>query len=180
MPNQTSENQLVKRLKKCESDALGELYDNYSHAMYGMAIQTLKSSTLAEEVVQDTFLKVWKNINSYDPSRSKLYTWMLNILRNTVIDKLRSRDYKLSIKSDEIGYNVYQGGGQVTQPFVDGVGVKNLLEGMDQNQRHVIELTYFLGYTQSEIAKEFDIPLGTVKTRLRSALNYLRKKLDVK
>ncbi len=134
----------------------------------------------AEEVLQDTFIKIWDNIESYDAKKGRLFTWMLNIARNLAIDKTRSKEFSHNRKTDSINTSVpiVSSDMQVEQQIRDH-GLINLLQHLSPEQKIIVHLIYFKGYTHSEVAKEFDIPLGTVKTRLRAALIKLRKILNI-
>lgn len=125
--------------------------------------------------MQDVFLKIWDKIGSYDNAKGKLFTWMLNIARNQAIDKLRSREISKSNKTKDIDSLVHKvdNQGQVEQN-IDGIGMAEILKALPEEQRFVVDCLYFKGYTQSELAEESGIPLGTVKTRLRSAMQQLR------
>lgn len=163
-------------LKKQDKAALEYLYDHYSAALNGIILRIVKKEAISEEVLQDAFVKIWANIHSYDPSKGKLFTWMLNISRNLAIDKTRSKEIKNEQKSDPIEYSVHTVERENHQEFSpESIGVKELLDHLTSDQRKVVDLLYFQGYTQSEVSKEHEIPLGTVKTRLRIALKELRK-----
>lgn len=170
------EDELILLLKKQEKAAFEYLYDHYSAALYGIILRIVKKDTLAEEVLQDAFLKIWKNIASYDPSKGRLFTWMLNISRNQAIDKTRSKEIKKTHKTDPVENVVNKINQHNYEEFSpENIGVKELLDILNIDQRKVIDLLYFQGYTQSEVAKEYGIPLGTIKTRLRAAMKHLRK-----
>ena len=175
-----SEQELIAQLIAQDKLALEYLYDHFSQALYGIILRIVGSENIAQEVLQDVILKVWNNIGSYDSKKGRLFTWLLNLARNQAIDKLRSKDIQRQIKTDRLGNTVYILD-QVKSEYPikeDDIGIKELLERLVPEQRIVVELVYFRGYTQSEISKEFDIPLGTVKTRLRYALIALRKILN--
>nr|HAD51510.1 RNA polymerase [Algoriphagus sp.] len=133
----------------------------------------------AEEVFHDAFIKITRKIDSYEESKGRLYTWMANICRNSAIDKLRSKEISQSSKTNGIDDFVYglesQSG---TEEHVEGIGVKELMNELNEDQKFVIEYIYFKGYTHSEISEEFEIPLGTVKSRVRAALLVLKKNID--
>lgn len=170
------EKELVILLKKQEKAALEYLYDHYSAALYGIIVRIVKKEEVAEEVMQDAFFKIWKNMNSYDPEKGRLFTWMLNISRNLAIDKTRSKEIKKEQKSDQLENSVHKIDRENHKEFSpENIGVKELLDNLNPDQRKVVDLLYFQGYTQSEVAEEHEIPLGTVKTRLRIALKQLRK-----
>lgn len=170
------EKELVILLKKQDKAALEYLYDHYSAALNGVILRIVKHEEIAEEVLQDAFLKFWKNISSYDSSKGKLFTWMLNIARNLAIDKTRSKEIKRDQKTDQVDDIVYHVDRHNYDTFSpENIGVKELLDKLNPDQKKVVDLLYFQGYTQSEVAKEHGIPLGTIKTRLRIALKQLRK-----
>jgi RNA polymerase sigma factor (sigma-70 family) len=137
--------------------------------------RVIKTEEIAEEVLQDVFLKYWNKIDSYEPSKGKLFTWMLNIARNHAIDRTRSRELSKEKKTDGIENFVNNGDTSVIEEtFSDSIGVKELLANLPEEQQFIVEHLYFKGYSQSELAEEFNIPLGTVKTRLRIAMQQLR------
>jgi len=167
-------------LKNKEQSALDYLYDHYSGAIYSVVFRILKDEETAEEVLQDVFLKIWDKIDSYDSGKGKLFTWMLNIARNQAIDRTRSRESSQRKKTDDIDYLVNKIDSQENSHLsVDAIGLKEVLLKLPEDQRFIINQLYLQGYTQSEVAEEFDIPLGTVKTRLRLAMNELRSILNI-
>jgi RNA polymerase sigma factor (sigma-70 family) len=176
-----SESELIARLKKKDQSSLDYLYDHYSGAIYGVIFRILKKEETAEEVLQDVFLKIWDKIESYDASKGKLFTWMINIARNQAIDKTRSKETSQGRKTDDIDYLVNKIDIQEnTQMQVDAIGLKEVLTKLSVDQQFIVSQLYLKGYTQSEVAEEFDIPLGTVKTRLRLAMIELRSILNTK
>lgn len=135
----------------------------------------IKREEVAEEVLQDAFLKIWDKIDGYDASKGKLFTWMLNLTRNLAIDKMRSKEISRESKTSGIEYLVSTiDNKEFTEQGVDSIGVKEILSALTEDQRFVVDHLYFKGYSQSELSDEFNIPLGTVKTRLRLAMNQLR------
>jgi RNA polymerase sigma factor (sigma-70 family) len=176
-----SEQQLIERLTQKDKSALEYLYDHYSGALYGVILRIVNSETIAEEVLQDAFVKIWDKIASYDAQKGALFTWMMTISRNLALDKLRSKSFKQGQKTDDIENNVHiTDHRHSTQINTEHIGVKDMLNELHEEQRFVVEMLYFRGYTQSELAKEYDIPLGTVKTRLRSAIIKLRHFIEIK
>ena len=158
-----------------DKSALSYLYDHYSGALYGVIHRILQHEDIAEEVLQDIFLKIWDRIDQYDASKGKLFTWMLNIARNQAIDKTRSKEISKEKKTKDIDTLVHTVDRQEYQEQqIDGIGVQEILKVLPEEQRFVVEHLYFKGYTQSELAEESGIPLGTVKTRLRTAMQQLR------
>ena len=174
------EQELILKLKNQDKDALSYLYDKYGAALYGAVQRIVQDEDVTAEVVQDIFLKIWNKIGMYDPQKGRLFTWMLNLSRNAAIDKIRSKEIKRSAKTDSIDEYVYTIDRQnSTETSVDGIGVRELMDDLVEEQRFVLLKVYFEGFSHSEIADEYDIPLGTVKSRLRSALKHLRNKVQL-
>jgi len=171
-----SEQELVAALKAKDEQAFSYLYDHYSGSLYSIVLQIVKSPEIANDVLQEIFINIWRRIDTYDPIKGRLFTWMLNISRNASIDMLRSKNYQNSQKNQEITDNVY-GNDQMTQTSIDSIGLTKFLGKLRPELRVLIELAYFKGYTHDEIAQIEDIPLGTVKTRIRNALLQLREYL---
>jgi RNA polymerase sigma-70 factor (ECF subfamily) len=169
-----SEQELTAALKAKDDQAFSYLYDHYSGSLYSIILQIVKSPEAANDILQEVFISIWRKIESYDPTKGRLFTWMLNISRNASIDMLRSKNYQNSQKNQEITDNVY-GLNQVNQTNIDSIGLSKFLGKLRPEQRVLIELAYFKGFTHDEIAQLEDIPLGTVKTRIRTALLQLRE-----
>jgi len=173
-----SEQQLITLLKSRESKAFGYLYDHYSAALLGIIMQILKDEPVANDVLQEVFISIWKKIESYDAAKGRLFTWMLNIARNASIDMLRSKAYQNEKKNQGLEGNVDLNiDRQVSALNVDNIGLRKVLEKLKKDYRILLELAYFKGYTHEEIAEIESIPLGTVKTRIRNALIQLRQEL---
>ena len=174
-----SEEELVLRLQNQDQQAFGYLYDNYAAALNGIIYRMVENRELAEDILQEAFVKIWNNFSSYDTGKGRLFTWMLNITRNLTIDTLRSKGYKkqAKISSDENSVGNLSDDGKIAERF-DAMGIRKQLANLKPEQRSIIDLAYFNGYTQDEISKEMGIPLGTVKTRMRAAIIELRKMLQ--
>lgn len=172
--NTYTEQELISCLQQRDNQAFSYLYDNYSGAIYGIISQIVPEKETANDVMQEVFVNIWKKIESYDPSKGRLFTWMLNVARNASIDKVRSRSYRDNMKNQPMQDSVHNMGTQVVKPNVDDVGLKKVLGKLKNEHRVLIDLSYFQGFTHEEIAKAMDMPLGTVKTRIRSALIQLR------
>ncbi len=171
-----TEEELVASLKNGDQNALGFLYHNYSSALFGAITRIVESQENAEDVLQEAFVKIWKNISSYDKSKGKLYTWLINIARNTAIDSLRVKGYKMKNQIQSLDNSVRSINKQYsTTIHPDHIGLKTLVSKMKPEYKQLIDKLYFEGYTQEEVAKEFNIPLGTVKTRIRAAISQLRE-----
>lgn len=182
---QFSEEELITLLQNKDEKAFNYLYDNYSGALYGLILKTVVESNYADEVIQDVFMKVWKNIGQYDASKGRLYTWMINIARNTAIDFLKSKAYQNEQKNQSLSnfvnreetVNLSDRMANVSENNTDLIGMSAVINGLKSEWNELIQLAYFQGYSQSEIAERLDIPIGTVKTRTRNAMIELKKLL---
>jgi RNA polymerase sigma-70 factor (ECF subfamily) len=163
---------LINRLQQRDQVAIGELYDAYGGALYGVVLRIVQSNELAQQVLQDTFLKAWKNGSQYDGAKGRLFTWLLNIARTTAIDATRTSHFQNSRKTASLDVLMHSPGTNTINP--DHLGVKELVGKLDEKYRTLIDLVYFKGYTQEEVAEETGIPIGTIKTRLRYAISELR------
>jgi RNA polymerase sigma factor (sigma-70 family) len=173
-----NEQELVSLLKSKDQQAFGYLYDHYSGALYSIILQILADTQLSSDVLQEVFINIWRKIDMYDPSRGRLFTWMLNIARNASIDTLRSKSYQNTRKNQSLQeYVNIDRPVSSTQLSVDHIGLRKVLEKLKKEYRVLVELAYFKGYTHEEIAELEKIPLGTVKTRIRHALIQLRDHL---
>jgi RNA polymerase sigma-70 factor (ECF subfamily) len=172
----TFQHDLVARLKARDEQAFAEMYRNYSNAFISIISKiTNDDAELAKDILQEAMVKIWNNMNMYDAGKGTLFTWMLNVCRNMAIDKLRSKDYKNQAKNNSLDASADSG----YQPSVsinpNVIGVKKMLELLDSNHREVVDVVYMKGYSHAEAAEVLDIPIGTVKTRLRNAIIELRK-----
>lgn len=181
MTNLQSGTTLVDQIRNGDKQALARLYDAYSGMVYGVVLKMVKAEELAQEIVQDVFLKVWKNIGTYDESKARISTWIMNIARNRAIDELRSKSFRNQQENQSLDIYVDEGepGGGGNELKTDSIGLKSVVDRLRPEQTQLIELLYFGGYTHEEAAKELNIPLGTVKTRIRSSIIELRKLLKV-
>ena len=161
-------------LKQREETAFSYLYDHYSGSLYAVILNIVPDRELANDQLQEVFIKIWKQIDSYDQNKGRLFTWMLNIARNASIDAVRSKNYQKGQRNTELSENMYSSAGS-TQTETDKIGLKKIVYKLKEDYRVLVELSYFQGYTQDEISKILKIPLGTVKTRLRSALIQLKQ-----
>ena len=170
-----TEPELVSQLKEKNDQSFNYLYDHYSGALYTVILQIVSNPEQASDVLQEVFINIWRKIDSYDPSRGRLFTWMLNIARNAAIDAVRSKAHqneKKNLGIPESGH--LQSADQPIHFNVDHIGIKKTVGKLKTDLRVLIELAYFKGYTHEEIATIEKIPLGTVKTRIRTALIQLR------
>lgn len=169
-----SEAELVHLLKQQNEPAFGYLYDNYSGALFNIVTQIVPDKEIASDVLQEVFINIWRKIGTYDPVKGRLFTWMLNIARNASIDKIRSKAYQDNLKNQSLPEDVHAYTNQSVRQITDDYGLRKLVNKLKDEQKVLVELSYFQGFTHEEIAKSLNIPLGTVKTRIRSALTQLR------
>ena len=146
--------------------------------MFGIILRTVGDEGHAEDVLQRTFVKIWNAIDQYDESRGALFTWMSTIARNLALDLRRLKSFEVRIKTDDVETIVYSGNTISESNPGASVDVARLLTSMDEKYRIVLEMMYLQGYSQAEIAERLDIPLGTVKTRAKKAIDILRNALQ--
>ena len=152
------------------------LYRHYSDALYGIALRVLRHNEAhAEDALQKSFLKIWNGINQFDDKKSTLFTWMSRITKNTAIDISRLKTFQAEEKSETIDPNVHNS--EVTTINTESIDSSGLLKGLDEKYSFVLEHLYLKGYTQKELSDEFDIPIGTIKTRVKKAIDILRSRL---
>ncbi len=171
---------LVERFKQKDSTAFEKLYGMYSQNICGVINTIVKNDGIAQEICQDVFIKIWNNSDSYNSSKGRFFTWILNIARNAAIDEIRSRSYKNEKKNLSADYFVgILESREEENVSVDTSGLKKLVQNLKEKCVQIIELLYFRGYTQKEAAEELEIPVGTVKTRNRSCISQLRENMEV-
>jgi len=169
-----SEQELVALLKEQNNHAFNYLYDHYSGALFTIINQIVPDKDTASDVLQEVFVNVWRKIGTYDDTKGRLFTWMLNIARNAAIDKVRSKGYRDNQRTLPIVEGENSGMSMSSNPVVNDVGLKKVLTTLNEEYRKLIDLSYFQGFTHEEIAKMLGVPLGTVKTRIRTAISQLR------
>jgi RNA polymerase sigma-70 factor (ECF subfamily) len=170
----SQEKKILWLLKQNPQAAVAEIYNLYADNVFGLCFKILLSEEEAEDIMQDIFLKVWKNAQKYDSNKGSLFTWLLNITRNTAIDRLRSADFRRQQQNLNTLETVYISS-KSEMHSVQSLDVKDHVFNLEPKLHHVIDLIYFKGYTQQETSKILNIPLGTVKTRIRNAMQILRK-----
>lgn len=162
-------------LRARNQKGLALLYDHYANALNGIAINIVGSPAVAEEVLQRAFLKIWKNFDQYDETKSTLFTWMARITRNSAIDQRRLKSHEHALKTESIDLHVDDRKEEaVSSAKID---VDRLLSDMDEDQRNVLRTVYLEGYSHSQAAEFLGMPLGSVKTKLRSSIKILREKV---
>jgi RNA polymerase sigma-70 factor (ECF subfamily) len=175
-----SEEGFVAILLARDAASFAIIYDSFSAALYGVILKVVQNEELAGDVLQESFVKIWEKSASYDASKGRLFTWMLNIARNTAIDATRSKHVKVASKIRNIDDNVNMLNRQrnVSQ-HVESIGVQEIVAKLSPEQKIIIDMMYFQGFSQDEVSKELGIPLGTVKTRARAALIKLRETFNI-
>jgi RNA polymerase sigma-70 factor (ECF subfamily) len=168
--------ELMNRVAAHDQQAFGELYQQYGKAVYSLAYRILQNATQAEEVTQDTFLKVWQHRTQWGPQKGKLKNWLLAITHFTAIDRLRQERRQPMLHPDPIeDTEETMLGPHVEARWQDGSALRLLVMQLPKEQAVLIDLAFFQGMSHSDIASVTHIPLGTVKTRLRSGLQKLRE-----
>lgn len=170
--------QLIQRITRQDERALIELYQAYGNLVYSLALRVLQNPGLAEEVTQDVFLKIWQQPERWNPALGQFSSWLLAITRNAAIDRLRKEQRHSPVRSEQFDA-ITETSGQPTfiddPRWFDGQLLARLLGQLSVDQRQLIELAFYQGYTHSELAQVLNLPLGTVKTRLRMGLQKLRQ-----
>ncbi|MDQ3142207.1 MAG: RNA polymerase sigma factor [Bacteroidota bacterium] len=162
---------LIARLKNKNAEAFNELYELSSSLFFGVIFKMVKRQDLAEDILHDAYLKIWSHIGSYDEERASLFTWMNQIIHNTALDALRSK-YNKGIQNIE--NSVYYENEPSSQANISHIGVKDIVQKLKPEWQAIIELVYFKGMTHEEASETLQIPLGTLKTRVRRALQELK------
>jgi RNA polymerase sigma-70 factor (ECF subfamily) len=171
---------LFRLVQHADEQAFSVFYDRYVNLVFSIALTIVGNHTTAEEIVQDVFLKIWKKNHTYQPEQSKLNTWLSAIARNRSIDELRKKHTRVEarqvpwIEIDQQQDQDEAGPEERVQLKIEQRVVRRALSQLPEDQRQVIWLAYFYGLTQSQIAQQLDLPLGTVKTRIRLGMQKLR------
>lgn len=168
-----TEQQIINLLKDKDKRALNLLYKNYSNSLYGVILKITINEEIAKDALQETFIKVWKNAAKYDQSKARLFTWLFRIARNTAIDKLRSFNnrYHKEIQIETSNVYILPTSG-INDDVID---IKKHVATLEKKYKIVLEALFFEGMTQQEASDTLDIPLGTIKSRLKIGLRELRK-----
>jgi len=174
-------NALVERFKKKDVSAFETLYGMYADNICGVIETIVRNEGRSQEICQDVFIKIWNNSESYNSSKGRFFTWILNIARNAAIDEVRSRSYKNQKKNLSADYFVgILASSEEDNSVVDTSRIRRMVKNLKEKCVQIIELLYFKGYTQKEAAEELEIPVGTVKTRNRSCISQLREDMETK
>lgn len=168
-------NDLIIALQNRNEKAFSRLYTMYSEAIYGIIYSIVQDEKVAEEVLQDVFVKVWNNAPSYNVDKGRYFTWLLNIARNTAIDETRSKSFKNSRKNlSTTNFVDIVPSSDSLNKKTNAIGLKKFVDALKPACIKIIDLLYFKGFTQAEASKTLEIPLGTLKTRNRACIKELR------
>ncbi|PTX43358.1 RNA polymerase sigma-70 factor (ECF subfamily) [Christiangramia gaetbulicola] len=169
---------LILELQNGNHKAFERIYQLYSESVYGIIYSILKDEKIAEEILQDVFMKIWDNASSYNSDKGRFFTWILNIARNASIDHIRSKSHKNSQKNltADNFVNILESNSNFSAK-ADAIGIKKYIDILKPVCKKLIDLLFFKGFTQKDAAEELDMPLGTVKTRNRACINKLREML---
>ena len=171
------EKEIVSLLQVQDNKGLILLYEHYSPALYHIVLRIVRREEVAQEVLQDVFVKIWNQSKSYDVGRGRLFTWMSRIAKNAAIDKTRSKNFKTTGRTDSIENFVGDSIDFSNSIKLKDSGLRKVVSELDDKYHEIIDYLYFKDFTQSETSKALGIPLGTVKSRSRLALKALRQLL---
>lgn len=165
---------VIREAARGEIKALAALYDRYAGLLLAMAHRMLGDKTVAEDLVQDVFMEVWRRAHAFDPSRGTVRTWLLVRLRSRALDRLRSATHRREVMVDDVAPREAAPTAEDPELSPDRAMVRQVIQQLPEDQRLVIELSYFQGLSSSEIAEQMGSPIGTVKSRTAAALAKLR------
>lgn len=183
--NSKEEIELISRIKNRDEQALELFYDKYNKLLFSLVLSIVKRREEAEDVLQELFTKIWEKAHTYNEKQGSVYSWVVTMSRNKAIDRIRSRRYKSAMKEatdNESPYDHIES--EVQNPLDQTIlneragYVQEALNSIPKEQRQVIMVAYFQGMTQSEISVELDLPLGTVKSRMRDGMMKLKNILQ--
>jgi len=166
---------LVEQFKQKDEKAFEQLYNMYSKSMQGVIFNIVRDNDIAEEVMQDVFIKAWHKSDTYSSSKGRFFTWILNISRNAAIDKTRSKNFKKSKQNlnSDFFVDIIESSDNLDNK-TDAIGISKFIDKLAEKCKKVINLLYFKGYTQTEASEALDMPIGTIKTRNRNCIKELR------
>ena len=180
---ESTDEQLMLRVQQGHQAALSELYERYVNRVYGMALQKLADSAEAEDVTHDVFVNLWQRSSTFQPARGRLGSWPLTVAHNQIVDTLRRRrragEAQEAMARDPVAVSevAREDTAAIVEQNEEAQQVRRALETLPDDQQQVINLSYYQGYSQSEIAQRIQVPLGTVKSRMRLAMDKLRSEL---
>lgn len=167
--------QLVKNFQSKDEKAFQKLYGMFHHSINGVIYNIVKDADIADELTQDVFMKAWQSSESYSAKKGRFFTWMLNIARNTAIDKLRSKAFKNSKQNLNADFFVNSiESNENLNDAMNAIGIKKYVEKLTQKCIEVIDLLYFKGFTHKEASESLSMPIGSIKTKNRNCIQELR------
>jgi RNA polymerase sigma-70 factor, ECF subfamily len=177
---------LLTRVDARDADALGELYDRHSRLLFGLVLRMVRDRGEAEEILQEAFVRVWRRVETYDARVAGPLPWMIRLTRNIAIDRLRARRKRAALDAPEALEHSAESvaAPSIQSPEVVALGAErrraltDALDSLPAEQRLLLEAAFFEGYTHSELAARFGLPLGTVKTRIRTGVLAMRQRLE--
>lgn len=180
-----AEVELMQRIKAKDAEALGQLYDLYNRLLYSVILSIVKTKPEAEDVLQEVFINIWQKANMFNENRGNVFSWVVALTRNSAIDRIRSKGYKTQLKASE---NIENPAINLEGDYYDPLEttifsdraelVKDALAKLPDLQQQVLQIAYYKGLTQTEISDHLDVPLGTVKTRMRLGMIKLKELLE--
>jgi len=170
---------LVQRFQQKDIKSFEKLYELYSQSISGIIYSIVRDEELTKELLQDTFVKAWKNADRYSDKKGRFFTWLASIARNISIDALRSKSYKNSRKNvNSDFFTELLEAKENLDKKTDTIGLRSFIQQLNEKCKSIIEFIYFRGFSQKEVAKKLEIPLGTVKSRSRRCLHDLKSMLE--
>ena len=165
---------LTALLQSKDEQLFDYLYKHYSAALFGVILKVVRGDDeMAQDLLQEAFTKIWRNLDKYDTTKGTIFTWMLNVARNTAIDYTRTQHFKNKNQTTDDLVGIDANDSQSLN--IDAIGLRDLLQHLTPEQQRVLEYIYFKGFTHEETAEHLQMPLGTVKTRVRKAIMTLRE-----
>ena len=178
---------VLQRIAARDTAALAELYDRHSRLLFGLILRIVRDRGEAEDILQEAFMRVWTRAETYDAQMGGPLPWIVRVARNCAIDRLRARRVRAVVHAPAIDFSEVETAAPATSIQTPEATVliaeqrrtlTGALAGLPAEQRHLIEAAFFEGYTHSELAQRFELPLGTVKTRIRAGMSAMRKRLE--
>jgi RNA polymerase sigma-70 factor (ECF subfamily) len=171
---QLTDEEVLARVARADEDALAELYDRFGGVAYGLALRILRDPTLAQDAVQDAMLSAWRTAASFDPLRGKPSTWLLTLVHRRAVDLVRREDRRRAQPLDDAPIASGEATDETASVRQERRAVQAALAQLPPEQREALELAYYGGLSQSELAERLGVPLGTVKSRTSAGLTRLR------
>lgn len=171
---------LIEKFQQKDAKAFESLYAMYNDSIFGVIHTIVKNEDIATEILQDVFVKAWNKSASYNASKGRFFTWLLNIARNAAIDKTRSKSFRNAQQNLDVDFFVHSiETNDSLEQQTNAIGIKKYVSKLAEKCKKIIDYIYFKGYTQKETSEALEIPLGTIKTRNRNCISELRKMLEV-